>query len=96
MKDDGSDYAFTSAPRRFCHSPVTFVGMQVFEIKDGENYIELNKLLKITQLAGSGGEANQLIMEGYVEVNGVHETQKRKKLVKGDTVALDGAVVEIR
>ena len=48
------------------------------------------------QLAGSGGEANQLISEGYVSVNGLIETQKRKKLRKGDVVELDGEVVEIQ
>jgi len=69
--------------------------MQKFELGEGHDFIELNKLLKATQLAHSGGEANQLIMEGYVEVNGVHETQKRKKLKKGDVVELDGEVIEI-
>jgi len=69
--------------------------MQQFELQKGFDFIELNKLLKIMQLASSGGEANQLIMEGYVEVNGVHETQKRKKLRKGDVVELDGEVIEI-
>ena len=69
--------------------------MQKFELEEGYDFIELNKLLKVTQLASSGGEANQLIMEGYVLVNGLHETQKRKKLRKGDVVELDGEVIEI-
>ena len=69
--------------------------MQKFELEEGYDFIELNKLPMVTQLASSGGEANQLIMEGYVLVNGLHETQKRKKLRKGDVVELDGEVIEI-
>ena len=46
-------------------------------------------------LASSGGEANQLISDGYVTVNGLIETQKRKKLRKGDVVEMDGEVIEI-
>ena len=68
--------------------------MEIFKLEKFD-FIELNKLLKITQLASSGGEANQLITEGYVTVNGLIETQKRKKLRAGDVVELDGEVVEI-
>ena len=68
--------------------------MASFELVDFE-FIELNKLLKIMNLASSGGEANQLISDGYVTVNGLIETQKRKKLRKGDVVEMDGEVIEI-
>lgn len=69
--------------------------MEVFEL-DKSDFIELNKLLKIMNLAASGGEANQLISEGYVQVNGLIETQKRKKLRQGDTVEVDSSIVEIK
>ena len=61
--------------------------MQTFEL-EGHDFIELNKLLKIMQLASSGGEAKQLIDEGMVTVNGKVETQRRKKLRSGDVVHL--------
>lgn len=60
------------------------------------DFIELNKLLKIMQVASSGGEANQLISDGFVSVNGLIETQKRKKLRDGDKVQFDEMVVEVR
>lgn len=69
--------------------------MGIFELEKFD-FIELNKLLKITNLASSGGEANQLITEGYVSVNGLIEKQKRKKLRKGDVVEIDGNTVEVR
>ncbi|MDX8405123.1 MAG: RNA-binding S4 domain-containing protein [Mariprofundus sp.] len=49
--------------------------------------IELNKLLKFESMVASGGEANQVIAEGLVSVNGKVETRKRKKIVAGDIVA---------
>lgn len=55
----------------------------------GQEYIELNKLLKIMRLVDSGGMANVVIEEGLVMVNGAKETQKRKKLRSGDKVVFD-------
>ena len=69
--------------------------MEIFTLEKFD-FIELNKLLKIMNLASSGGEANQLITEGYVSVNGLIETQKRKKLRSGDVVELDGNVVQVQ
>lgn len=58
--------------------------------------IELCQFLKFGGLAGSGGEAKQRISEGNVRVNGAVETQKRKKLRSGDTVAMDGQTLVVR
>lgn len=68
--------------------------MHKFEL-EGYDFIELNKLLKIMQLASSGGEAKQLIDEGLVKVNGEVELQRRKKLRKGDKVEMGGEEVTI-
>ncbi len=59
--------------------------MTQFPLIDHE-YIELNKLLKILRWVNSGGDANMLIVDGLVRVNGEVEIQKRKKLRKGDIV----------
>jgi len=63
--------------------------MEVFILKEGELYIELNNLLKRFSWVASGGEAKILIKEGEVRVNGEVETRVRKKMYSGDTVALD-------
>jgi len=65
-----------------------------FEL-EGYEFIELNKLLKITSLVGTGGEANTFIVNGNVLVNGAVETQKRKKLREGDVVQFQGQEVKI-
>jgi ribosome-associated protein len=53
-----------------------------------EEPIELCQLLKFAGLAESGGGAKQMISEGKVLLNGVIETQKRKKIRAGDRVTL--------
>ena len=59
--------------------------MQEFFLK-GKDYIELNKLLKLTRLVSTGGEANIYIDNGEVLVNGTIETRRRNKLRAGDVV----------
>lgn len=60
--------------------------MQELEFKVDTEYIELNKLLKILSLIESGGQANNLITEGFVRNNGEVDTLKRLKLCKGDKI----------
>jgi len=62
---------------------------------EGHPFIELNKLLKMLNLAESGGEANYLISEGIVLVNGIVELQKRKKLREGDVVEFENHKITI-
>lgn len=58
--------------------------------------IELFKLLKFEGLASSGGEAKAMIAEGHVLLNGVVETQKRKKLVSGDCIEFGETKLQLR
>jgi ribosome-associated protein len=62
--------------------------MTEFELKT--EYIELNKLLKILNWVESGGQANNVIEQGMVEVNGHTELRKRNKLREGDLVVFEG------
>ena len=48
--------------------------------------VELYKILKFEGMVSSGGEAKNVIAEGQVTVNGIVETQKRKKIVSGDII----------
>lgn len=58
--------------------------------------IELCQLLKFSGLTASGGEAKQVIAERRVRVNGVLETQKRKKLSEGDRVEFGDHTLIVR
>ncbi|MFA6951347.1 MAG: RNA-binding S4 domain-containing protein [Lentimicrobiaceae bacterium] len=67
----------------------------IFNIQPGHKYIQLNQLLKLLGLVETGGEANQVITDGEIEVNGQTETQKRKKLYPGDVVIWDQVNISI-
>ena len=49
--------------------------MEIFNLKAGVEYIELNNLLKIFGWVGTGGEAKNVIKQGDVLVNGEIETR---------------------
>lgn len=57
--------------------------------------IELCQLLKFGGLIGSGGEAKTIISEGQVLLNGVVETQKRKKVLAGDKVTFGDQTIVV-
>ncbi|HEY9083601.1 MAG TPA: RNA-binding S4 domain-containing protein [Vicingaceae bacterium] len=65
-----------------------------FELKD--EYIELNKLLKFTGVCDTGGDAKMSIDQGLVKYNNQVETQRRKKVRKGDTIQFQQYQIEIR
>ena len=52
--------------------------------------VELYKILKFEGLAESGAQANQLIADGLIKVNGELETRKRRKMLNGDKIDLAG------
>jgi ribosome-associated protein len=56
------------------------------EVELTKEPVELYKILKFEGMVASGGEAKHAIAEGQVTVNGVVETQKRKKIVSGDII----------
>lgn len=57
--------------------------------------VELYKILKFEGLLPSGGEAKAAVAEGHVKVNGVVETQKRKKIVHGDVIEFGASRLRI-
>ena len=62
--------------------------MQQTEYRITTEYIELNQLLKVCGLAGSGGEGGAIVTEGNVRVDGQVELRKRCKIRAGQTVQL--------
>lgn len=61
-----------------------------------ETPVELYKILKLDNMAGSGGEAKHVIAEGLVRVNHQVETRKRRKLFSGDVVECGGETIRIK
>ena len=50
--------------------------------------IRLGQLLKLSNLAGSGADARDLLLESGVTVNGEIETRRGRQLRRGDVVAI--------
>ena len=69
-------------------------GFRVVEIS--REPIELYKILKFEGMATSGGQAKAAVASGEVLVNGKFETQKRKKIVSGDTIEFNDEKICIK
>ena len=65
------------------------------ELRIDTPFIRLDSALKLSGLAETGGHAKILVQEGCVLVNGELCLQRRKKLVSGDVVDLDGEEFEV-
>ena len=79
----------------FDYLTIVTMNEQTFQLKAGQPYIELNKLLKIMQLAQTGGHAKIMIQNEEVMVNDLIETRVRKKLVKSDHIKVDDQHIKI-
>jgi len=58
-------------------------------------HIELVKLLKVVGFFPSGGEAKMAVAASQVKVNGEVELRKRRKLVVGDRIEVQGEGVRL-
>lgn len=52
-------------------------------------YIKLDQFLKWANVAMSGADAKDLILDGEIKINGVVETRRGRKLYNGDIVLFD-------
>ena len=53
-------------------------------------FIKLESALKLSNAVASGGEAKNLIQDGFVQVNGEVCTMRGKKLYPGDQFSFQG------
>ncbi|MDR1831298.1 MAG: RNA-binding S4 domain-containing protein [Fusobacteriaceae bacterium] len=58
-------------------------------------FIKLDQLLKLADIAGSGGEAKGMILEGLVTVNGEPELRRGRKLYAGDRAETAGETIRV-
>jgi ribosome-associated protein len=62
----------------------------------GQEFIELIRLLKLLGLVDTGGEAKNNVDSGKVKVNNEVEFRKRRKLKSGDLVSFSGETISIK
>ena len=65
------------------------------EINISTEFIKLDALLKFSALAATGGEAQNMIGEGLVSVNGEVCTMRGKKCFPGDIIAVQGQKLRV-
>jgi ribosome-associated protein len=68
--------------------------MKKFQLDENE-YIELNKLMKVVDVVSTGGEANIRIMNGEVKLNGAKVSEKRKKIRVGDKIVYGKIIIVV-
>lgn len=65
------------------------------KIRENDEYIRLDNLLKLSGAVMSGGEAKAEIQGGKVRLNGEICTERGKKLRRGDRVEYRTALYEV-
>ena len=70
--------------------------MQTLTFDVRGDFITLDRLLKATGLAPSGGAAKTLVAEGRVQVDGRDESRKTAKLRPGQVVGLGKVRIVLR
>ena len=69
---------------------------KIIEIREGEEYITLNVVLKISDLISTGGQAKIYLLENEVLVNKESESRRGRKLYPGDVVETNGTRILIQ
>lgn len=79
----------------FQQTPTPTMTQTSFTLRPTDEHIELMQLLKVKDIAQSGGHAKMIIEDGGVKVNGVQEFRKRNKLKPGDIIEVEGIEITI-
>lgn len=61
----------------------------IFTLRDTDDFITLQNLLKVENIVATGGEAKYVITDGLVQVNGEPECRRGRKLHAGDVVTFE-------
>ena len=69
--------------------------MQIIPFELRSEFITLDRLLKATGLAMSGGGAKAMVADGKVQVDGRDELRKTAKLRAGQVVSLAGTRIRL-
>lgn len=69
--------------------------MKQMEFRLTGEFVELNNLLKLVGLCGSGGAGKALVAAGRVTVDGLVESRKTAKIRAGQIVSLGDACIQV-
>jgi ribosome-associated protein len=66
------------------------------DVSIGGDMIRLGQFLKFSGLLDSGGDAKEVIIDGYVTVNDEIDRRRGRQLHDGDLVRFEGRTVRVR
>ena len=66
------------------------------DVSIGGEMIRLGQFLKFSGLLDSGGDAKEVIIDGFVSVNGEEERRRGRQLHDGDVVAFEGRSARVK
>ena len=66
-----------------------------FTLREGDEFITLQNLMKVENIVATGGEAKYVIVDGLVQVNGECETRRGRKLRAGDKVTFENFEITV-
>jgi ribosome-associated protein len=69
--------------------------LNTIEFPLDREHVQLNNLLKLTGLAGSGGAGKALVAAGGVTVDGVAESRKTAKIKVGQVVCCGDTEIRV-
>lgn len=69
---------------------------RIDDISIGGEMIRLGQFLKYSGLLDSGGDAKEVVIDGYVSVNGEVDRRRGRQLHDGDLVTFEARTVRVR
>ena len=72
------------------------MGAKVIKLRQDEEYITLQSLLKLAAIIPTGGMIKVFLEDNVVLVNGERENRRGRKLYRGDEVSLANALFVIK
>ncbi len=69
--------------------------MPRIEFELDRDHVELNQLLKLCGVCGSGGAGKALVASGVVRVGGAVELRKTRKIRAGDLVEIENVQIAV-
>lgn len=66
------------------------------DVSIGGDMIRLGQFLKFSGLLDSGGDAKEVVIDGFVKVNDEVDRRRGRQLHDGDLVTFEGRTVRVR
>ncbi|WP_314428375.1 RNA-binding S4 domain-containing protein [uncultured Microbacterium sp.] len=69
---------------------------RIDDVSIGGEMIRLGQFLKFSGLLDSGGDAKEVVIDGFVKVNDEVDRRRGRQLHDGDLVTFEGRTVRVR